>query len=454
MVRVTAGRRVVRAGRVGGGWCVAAISCAAAPAAASDAPGAATDPGAVREPGFVIETIAEGLIEPTAIEFAPDGRLFVAERDGTVRIVRDGRPLDPPFAAIEVFTPNENGLLGMAIDPDFERTGFIFVFATVSPTETQILRLREGRSADGRPSGVADDVHPIRDSLPTRGTFHSGGGLRFGPDGMLYFSIGDNLIAESAQDHSTLAGKISRIAPDGSTPADNPLRTPTGSPRAIYATGLRNVFRFCFAPDGRLFAMDVGSDGAGRREEINLIKPGANYGWPQVEGRQGLIRDPRFTDPIHDYHEGGAAPVGAVVYAGGSFPVEYDGNLLYLEYVLNRLYRLELSGDSVKRHSLFAELTGGPVDLTVGPHDGALYYCELASGTIRRIRPLVPRVQGATQDSDGGGGSEGGNAPAAVGLPLCGLGAAPALFAAPLLLLPIRRGRACRAVDPSAPNPR
>ncbi|QOJ15507.1 MAG: PQQ-dependent sugar dehydrogenase [Planctomycetia bacterium] len=430
MLRITTAGGAAGATILAAGLGVAASTGAGALAVAGDAL------GTVREPGFVIETVAEGFIEPTAIEFAPDGRLFVAERDGAVRIVRDGRPLDPPFAKIEVFTPNENGLLGMALDPAFHETGLVFVFATVSPSETQILRLREGRGADGRPTGVADDVHAIRDGLPTRGAFHSGGGLRFGPDGMLYFSIGDNLIAENAQDLSTLAGKISRIAPDGSTPADNPLRTPTGSPRAIYASGLRNVFRFCFAPDGRLFAMDVGSDGAGRREEINLIKPGANYGWPHVEGRQGLLRDARFTDPIHDYHEGGAAPVGAVVYSGGTFPIEYDGNLLYLEYVLNRLYRLELSGDSVKRHSLFAELAGGPVDLTVGPHDGALYYCELASGAIRRIRPLTPRVQGAGDDIDAAGtdsDDDGNSGAVGFGAAPCGLGAGLTLLALPLM---------------------
>lgn len=360
--------------------------------------------------GFVLETVAEGLAEPIALQFAPDGRLFVAERGGTIRIVANGKVGDKPFAQIDVFLPNECGLLGLALDPDFERTGYVFAFATISSNEQQIVRYREPRmpaldaeAAD--PFTQSDEVVVIRDHLPTRGTFHSGGGLKFGPDGMLYFSIGDNLIDSNGQDLNTLAGKISRIHPDGSTPADNPLKTATGTPRAIWAYGLRNPFRFCFAPDGRLFAMDVGSDGDGRREEINLIVAGGNYGWPLVEGHQtSLIHDPRFIDPLYDYHDGGAAPVGTVYYTGKNFPEEFAGNLFHLEYVFNRLYRVEFDGDKVRSHSTFAQLEGGPVDMIQGP-DGALYYTEIASGAVRRIRF-------ADRPADNAGATAGGPAPA------------------------------------------
>jgi glucose/arabinose dehydrogenase len=378
----------------------------------------------VREPGFSVATLAEGLEEPTALEFAPDGRLFAIERAGRVRLIVDGVLQGAPVAAVEVVTENENGLLGLALSPDFARDHYLYVFATVSIHEQQIIRFTEV-------NGVGVDPVVIRDHLPTRGEFHSGGGLKFGPDGKLYFGIGDNLVPQNAQDFGTLAGKISRINPDGSVPPDNPFRTPTGTPRSIYALGFRNPFRFCFAPDGRLFVLDVGSDGDGRREEVNLVRAGDNCGWPLVEGRQPPGGDAQFVDPILDYHDGGAAPVGAVYYTGENFPDEYRGNLFHLEYVLNRLYRTVLDGDAVVRHTVFWEGDGGPVDLTQGP-DGALYFCELHTGRVRRLAheggPSVV-VAAAGTDNDPADSSP---VPA---FSLCGAGAANWLCAVAIGLL-------------------
>ncbi|MFO0837335.1 MAG: PQQ-dependent sugar dehydrogenase [Phycisphaerae bacterium] len=363
--------------------------------------------------GFELSVYAAGLLEPVAMELAPDGRLFVAERGGTIRIVSDGVPAATPFATIDVFYENENGLLGLTLDPDFAATHYVYVFATVSNRESQILRFTDK-------DGVGDDRTIVRDHLPTRGGFHSGGGLKVGPDRKLYFSIGDNQEPENSQDMNTLAGKISRINLDGSVPADNPFTTPTGSPRAVFAIGFRNPFRFCFAPDGRLFAMDVGSDNDERREEVNLVSAGGNYGWPLVEGRQ-VLPDPRFTDPIFDYHDGGAAPVGGVYYTGAQFPAEYRGNLFFIEYVLNRIYSLELSGDRVARATTFLEAEGGPIDLLQMP-DGSLLYSELQGGRIMRLRYAA--------GSDGTAGEvlsavEEATPPTSAGL--CGFGAIPAL---------------------------
>lgn len=392
------------------------VASALAALCAGSTPALAADE--VLADGFAIETYADGLDEPIALEFAPDGRLFVAQRGGIVRVVLAGdaagaeatgdgpaavarlKPgarraalADTEFARVEVITQNENGLLGLALDPDFAANGYVYAFATISTEEQQIIRFTDR-------DGVGAEPTIIRDHLPTRGEFHSGGGLKFGPDGKLYFAIGDNLVQDNAQDMNTLAGKISRINPDGSMPSDNPFKTPTGSPRAIFALGFRNPFRICFAPDGRLFALDVGSDGDGRREEINLVRAGRNYGWPLIEGRQSLLPNPLFTDPIYDYHDGGAAPTGAVYYSGQRFPTEYRGNLFHLEFVLNRLYRTVLDGDEVVSHDVFVQGDGGPVDLALGP-DGALYYCEIYTGRIKRVdytRILEPVVQGATDE--------------------------------------------------------
>lgn len=337
----------------------------------------------VRDSRFEITTYANGLTAPIALEFAPDGRLFVASQYGWVQIVNTDGSVEAELAALfEPYTENENGLLGMALDPHFSDNGYIYCFVTIDRSEQRIYRV-----VDPARRKSAADAEPvvIRDHIPTRGEFHAGGGLKVGPDGLLYFSVGDNLVAENAQNMNTLAGKIARINLDGSTPADNPFTTASGEPRAVWALGLRNPFRFCFAADGRLFAFDVGSDGQGRREEINLITRGANYGWPLVEGVQAAPADPAYTDPIYAYHEGGAAPTGGVFYAGGSFPGEYHGNLFHLEFVLGRLYRVELNDRSeVLRHTVFADGLQGPVDLAQGP-DGSLYYTEIYTGEIKRL---------------------------------------------------------------------
>lgn len=327
--------------------------------------------------GFHIDPVADGLNQPIALAFAPDGRLFIAEKGGTIRVVQDGALLPQPFAVLAVHDFLEGGLLGLAVDPAFAQNHFLYGFATVSPEEQQIIRLTER-------AGVGEDLTVIRSHLPSRGTFHNGGCLKFGPDGKLYFSIGDNTVRENGQDMSTLAGKICRINADGSTPDDNPFVTPTGTPRAIFALGFRNPFRFCFAPDGRLFANDVGSDFVQRREEINLVRAGQNHGWPVTEGYFDSASFPQLTNPIYAYHDKGTAPAGAVYYTGGQFPIELHGNLFHLEYTLNRLYRVVLDGDAVVSHELFAQLEGSPVDLVQGP-DGCLYFCELACGRVRRI---------------------------------------------------------------------
>lgn len=348
----------------------------------------------VLEPDFEVSVFATGLTEPVAIACAPDGRMFVAERHGTIRIVQDGALQPEPFAELVVFSEAENGLLGLALDPDFQNSPYVYAFATRTPDEQEILRFREEQ-------GSAVEEVVIRDRLPTRGVFHSGGGLKFGPDGKLYFSIGDTQEPELAQDMNSLAGKICRINPDGGVPADNPFQTPTGSPRSIYALGFRNPFRFTFASDGRMFVLDVGSDGAGRREEINLVRAGDNCGWPIAEGGPEFLPLPDLTYPIYTYHEKGAAPTGVVYYDGGQFPAEFDGNLFHVDFVLNRVYRVKLDGDRVVEHTTFVEGSGGVLDLAIGP-DGALYYCELYTGRVIRIASLrgPETVAGETTDGD------------------------------------------------------
>ncbi len=330
-------------------------------------------------PDFEISTFADGLRQPGAMEFAPDGRLFVAEKGGAIRVIEDGRLREEPFAQLAVYDFSECGLLGLALDSEFARTGHVFLFATVSSSEQQILRLTDE-------GNVGVELTVIADNLPTSGQNHNGGCLRVGPDRHLYFSIGDVGIPERSQDMRTLAGKLARLRLDGSVPDDNPFATPTGTPRAIYALGFRNPFRFCFAPDGTLYVMDVGSNDDVRREEINLVARGQNFGWPLFEGA-GDGSNADVVDPILAYHDEGASIAGCAVYAGSAFPSTYVDNLFHLDFVSQSLFRLARAADGTIQHSRVALLDGGPVDLTEGP-DGALYVAGLFSGRIDRLAYL------------------------------------------------------------------
>ncbi len=383
----------------------------------------------VLAPGdFRLTQVAEGLEQPTAIGITPGGRLFVAEKRGSVRVVENGTLLDAPFAEIEVYDFLESGLLGLAVDPDYETNHYVYVFATVSDGEQHIIRFTDG-------GGVASDSTVIRASIPSTGALHNGGGLAFGPDGKLYFSVGDTADPDRGQDLSSLAGKICRINPDGSTPEDNPFSTPTGAPRAAFAYGFRNPFRFCFAPDGRMFAVDLGSDDAVRREEINFVQGGQNYGWPIVEGLTDADQHPELTPPIYEYHDKGSAPCGIVFYTGADFPSEYAGNLFQIEYTLNRIYRVILDGNTVASHEEFAQTEGAPVDLVQAP-DGSLYYCEVVGGRVMRISYGEDEPLPGGNNANGNGNEPG--SPVDALLDLCGLGGvAPALSVA--CLLAVRR---------------
>lgn len=326
-------------------------------------------------PGFTVEVYAEGVGEPTSLAFAPDGRLFVGDKGGTIRIVENGVVSATPFATVGVHNVGESGLLALAVSSNFANDHFLYVFATVSATEQRILRLRD----DG---GIGVEETIIFPGLPTNGFRHNGGGLDFGPDGMLYFSIGDNVEPDESQSLASLIGKVSRIKPDGSVPDDNPFDTLDGSPNPVFAYGFRNPFRFGFAPDGRLFLADVGSSGNARREEINLVTSGENYGWPMAEGFDEIAG---LTNPILAYVDEGSCPTAVVYYSGDHFPEEYRGNLFHVEHRMDGIYRTNLQGDEVVDIELFVDAENGPVDMKQGP-DGALYYCELNGDRIMRIR--------------------------------------------------------------------
>jgi glucose/arabinose dehydrogenase len=366
-----------RPGRAAAAALVLAAACGHDTAAPAAMPG-----------GFTGSTVVSGLASPTAMELSPDGRIFVAEQAGRLRVVKGGALLAAPFLEVPVDSSGERGLLGVALDPAFASNGHVYVYyTTTSPTvHNRLSRF----TAAGDVAAPGSEVVLLELDDLSAAVNHNGGGLHFGPDGKLYVGVGENANGPNAQSLANLLGKLLRLDPDGGIPADNPfVGSATGKNRAIWALGLRNPFSFAFQPGtGRLFIDDVG---ASTWEEIDEGVAGANYGWPATEGPTD---DPRFRGPIFVYGHGSTETTGCAI-AGGTFydppsptfPASYVGSYFFSDLCGGWIHRLAPSaGNAV---SAFAIGLSGPVDLRVG-QDGALYYLEHDGGTIGRIQYTGP----------------------------------------------------------------
>jgi glucose/arabinose dehydrogenase len=328
--------------------------------------------------GFRETLVAGGLTNPTAMQFAPDGRLFVCEQTGQLRVIKNGALLGAPFVSLTVDAVGERGLLGVAFDPDFATNQFIYVYYTTpSPTpHNRISRLTA--NGDTAASGSEMVIFELDDlNLSSN---HNGGALAFGHDGKLYAAVGENGVPSYAQSLTNVLGKILRINNDGTIPADNPFyASATGRNRAIWALGLRNPFTFAFNPAGsELFINDVGQNAW---EEINNGLAGANYGWPDTEG---ATTDSRFQGPISTYdHSNGCAITGGAFYAPPTarFPSAYISDYFFADFCGGWIRVLDRSTGSI---SSFATGISLPVDLKTGD-DGLLYYLARGSGAVYRI---------------------------------------------------------------------
>jgi glucose/arabinose dehydrogenase len=324
---------------------------------------------------FQLQSMVSGLGFPVAMAFAPDGRLFYNElATGRMRVVSASWQVQStPVHTFSIATSFEQGLLGIAVDPDFAVNHDLYVFHSVpgSPVRNQVVRITET-------NGVGSNPTVIIPNLPA-GDYHNGGNLHFGPDGKLYITIGDNGGSSNAQNPSSLAGKILRYNKDGTIPSDNP--TP-GSP--VYALGLRNSFDFTFHSEtGDLWATE---NGVLTDDEVNRIIAGGNYGWPNKTGLGN--NDPQYIDPIIEFTPT-IAPTGIVSISDQSaYPEPYHQSLLFADYNSGRIHRLALSGSGLTAlagHSvIYSGGQGGLLDLVEGP-DGYVYASSASS--IFRLTP-------------------------------------------------------------------
>ena len=329
-------------------------------------------------PGGFSETVVTGLSAPTAMAIAPDGRIFVCQQTGALRVIKNHALLSTPFVTITVNATGERGLLGVAFDPDFLTNQYVYVYYT-APTPAIHNRISRF-TANGDVAVVASEVVLVElENLSA--TNHNGGAIHFGLDGKLYSSVGENAVPSNSQTLSNRLGKVLRVNKDGTIPTDNPFYgTATGDNRSIWALGLRNPFTFGVHPNsGRIFINDVGQTAW---EEINDGEAGGNYGWPTEEGPG---TNPSFISPIHFYANQNApecAIAGGTFYAPEvrQFPAQYVESYFFSDLCGGWIRSLDENATS----SGFATGISNPVDLLVG-HDGSLY--SLArDGSVRRIR--------------------------------------------------------------------
>jgi glucose/arabinose dehydrogenase len=354
--------------------------------------------------GFNDSTLVDGLVRPTSMEVAPDGRIFVTEQDGRLRIVTaQGQLLAQPFLTLNVDNQMERGLLGVTFDPKFKRNGYVYVYYTVPNglnTHNRVSRFTaRGNVAVPGSEKVLIDIQPPTPDLPLQ--IHNGGAMHFGPDGKLYIAVGDHYLPETAaQDLTNLHGKFLRINRDGTIPPSNPFyRKLKGVNRAIYAYGFRNPFTFSFQPStGRMFVDDVQADDF---EEIDDVKRGGNYGWPYYQAnKKQMGKAPKSSNlirPIVTYAHGdgpmqGCAVTGGIFYepARGQFPGKYEGQYFFADFCNQWIHVMDPNTHKVS--SFATGVAPFLVDLDVG-RNGTLYYLSRGSWTESGGLGSIHRIQ-------------------------------------------------------------
>jgi aldose sugar dehydrogenase len=303
---------------------------------------------------------------PWGMAFSPDGRIFVTERKGKILLINNGQLQADPWITLDVAAVGEGGLLGLALDPGFSNNHYLYVAYTYRDTsnnlKNQLVRLREDTAAG---KGVMDKV--ILDNAGGGGN-HDGGRVKFGPDGKIYWTLGETNNPPLAQDLTSLNGKILRLNPDGTIPADNPFPN-----SYVYSYGHRNPQGLAWQPGtNRLCSTEHGPSGGfsgGGQDEVNYIQPGQNYGWPDSHGD---TVQPGTVGPIIQSGSETWAPSGCTFVSGGP----WNGSFLFAGLAGQSLYRLILDPtDPTKVPSmerLYSQQYGRLRDVIQGP-DGAIY---------------------------------------------------------------------------------
>ena len=294
--------------------------------------------------------VATNLEVPWGIAFLPNGDAIFTERDSGRLLKMDTSGNIEEVQTLPTRGFGEGGSLGLAVSPDYEDDQYVYAYYTTDQ-DNRVVRFRLG-----------EEPEPILTGIPFN-TYHDGGRIAFGPDGMLYVATGDAGDPSNSQDRSSLGGKILRLTPDGEVPEDNPFRN-----NPLYSYGHRNVEGLAWDERGRLYASEFGLN---RYDEVNLIEPGENYGWPEVEGEGGEALG--YVDPITTWSTSEASPSGAEILKNGAIP-QWEGDLFVAALRGERLWRLELGPDAnvVERDQLLGDEIGRIRNVVQAP-DGSLW---------------------------------------------------------------------------------
>lgn len=386
--------------------------------------------------GFFDQMIVQGLEDPVGMAFLPDNRLIIIERAGGIRLLAEGKlgAVDPMLVLADNDPSGDRGASGVAIDPRWPAKPYVYFYYSSIDHNCKITRYTAGGDLDASSSLYLtldpDSRYEVVGNIPDLSEVHNGGTIQFGPDSMMYAALGDDGNGCASQDSTSLRGVVIRIdvrgLPDGpGGPADPALITPPNNPlvasanvneRLVWASGLRNPFRFQFDPaNGDMFLGDVGFN---LFEEIDVLKgPLHNFGWPYFEGPAPYVSScpgvPPATTvdaPIYAYDRTGftAAIIGGGVYHGSAcsscnFPVEYEGDYFLSDFYQGFLRRLKFDGTSWRLAPAVLGQTNGEdwgegftevAQYLIG-RDGALWYCQMgkdfetSTGEIHRIYHAV-----------------------------------------------------------------
>jgi glucose/arabinose dehydrogenase len=328
--------------------------------------------------------VASGIATPTVMEFAPDGRIFVAQQNGVIHVIKNGVKLATPALQLPVNSSGERGLIGMTLHPSFSTNGVIYLYYTLSDgSRNRVSRFWfNGDVINPSSEQIILNLDPL-----SAATNHNGGAMHFKGD-KLYIAVGDNANSANAQNLGTYHGKLLRINANGSIPGDNPFFTLNSSlqMRTVWALGLRNPYTFDIqAGTGRIFVNDVGQSAW---EEIDdATNKGLNFGWPTTEG---YTSDPRFTTPVFAYGHGSGDGVGCAITGGvffnpssTNYPAIYTGKYFYQDLCNAWINYIDPSSGAV-RNAFATGLPGQSLALDLGT-DGNLYFLSRTQGTLYKI---------------------------------------------------------------------
>jgi glucose/arabinose dehydrogenase len=336
----------------------AALLLAVAPvgAASPAAPAAPATPATPAQVPPQVRIVTTGLEAPWGMAFLPDGTALVTERDrGRVLSITSAGQVEEAGTVEDVAAGGEGGLLGIAVSPDFATNRFVYLYYTAA-ADNRIVRVRyDGGRIGGQELLVT--------GIP-KGVNHNGGRIAFGPDGMLYAGVGETGDSSLSQDLNSLGGKILRITPDGEPAPGNPFGT------RVWSYGHRNVQGLAWDDQGRMYATEFGQN---TYDEVNLIEPGKNYGWPTVEGPSD---DSRFTAPLVTWSTAEASPSGLAIAEGALWVAALRGQ---------RLWRVPLNTDgSLGTPQALLDSGYGRLRAVVPAPDGTLWVATSTGGARRR----------------------------------------------------------------------